>query len=261
MAVRSAPLRPFGLAAGDLDIDFASPDRPALVTALLDSCATSADPGPWREQPVGARHRAMLALLQVSEAIDAVACTTCCPACGERAELALPLGDLQALPSGGAAVEVVIGGRRLCLRRPTGDDLRAWREAPPHNRGEVLQSLLQDGELQPGDEETVARALADADPLVAFSVQCACPACGEMADHEVDLEALVLQRLAQRQHAVLREVHRLASHYGWTEAQVFAVAPSRRARYLALIADMAAMSAPDRSPALVPERAARRALL
>jgi hypothetical protein len=51
----------------------------------------------------------------------------------------------------------------------------------------------------------------------------------------VDLESLALASLARRQRALLREVHCFAVHYGWTESEVLAVPPTRRARYLAFI--------------------------
>jgi hypothetical protein len=231
---RSSP-RPFGNAAADLDLEFASPDRPALVTALLAACAEPQDPGHWWAQTVGARLRALLALLQSTGGGEAVLLTVRCPACDERAELALPFAELVSSPDGDGPVEVEAQGRRLRLRRATGDDLRRWREAPPGSRAELLRQLASDGQPQPGDEERAAQALADAEPLLAMQVQCDCPACGVPAAHDVDLEALVLQRLALCQRAVFADVHRLASRYGWTEAQVLAVAPARRARYLSLI--------------------------
>jgi hypothetical protein len=70
---------------------------------------------------------------------------------------------------------------------------------------------------------------------VAFSVSCTCPSCNAQYDAPIDLESVVLQRLAVRQQSLLREVHLLASCYGWTEHEVLAVPAQRRARYLALI--------------------------
>ena len=41
-----------------------------------------------------------------------------------------------------------------------------------------------------------------------------------------------------RAGALLHEVHRLASAYGWSEAQILALSPARRAQYLALVEGM-----------------------
>jgi hypothetical protein len=45
----------------------------------------------------------------------------------------------------------------------------------------------------------------------------------------------VLMHFSQRQRVLLHDVHRLATHYGWSESEVLNVSPSRRALYLGLI--------------------------
>jgi hypothetical protein len=101
----------------------------------------------------------------------------------------------------------------------------------------MLDRLVVEGSVEGDDEPAVADAMATHDPLVAFAVSCACPACGTARDHPVDLEAAVLARLGARRRSLLRELHTLASRYGWTESEILAVAPARRAQYLALIED------------------------
>lgn len=236
--VEDATVRVFGGAGEDLDFDFAHGDRAALVTALLDTCA--ATPQGWWAQPVGARTAALLALLRASESRDALMLTLRCGACGAPFEIEL---EHQALADlGRAAPQLQLpreGAEPLTLRLPTGEDLRAWHALQPTTHDAAARSMLErlcvDGKPLPGDEAAAAAALAQADPLVAFSVACSCPSCGAAAEHDVDLESLALQRLAARQRGLLHEVHALASHYGWTEAQVLAVPPARRAQYLDLI--------------------------
>ena len=131
----------------------------------------------------------------------------------------------------------------LPLRLPTGADLRAWRRIALDDsidaQRAMLSPLCMAGELRPQDCAQAAAALAQADPLVAFSVTSGCPACGAEAEVEIDLEALALQRLATQQRRLLRDVHVLASRYGWSEAEVMALTPTRRARYVELIAEAA----------------------
>ena len=81
----------------------------------------------------------------------------------------------------------------------------------------------------------MAEALSTIDPLVAFTVDCTCPVCGAANEVRIDLEDIVLARFNQRQLALMREIHGLASHYGWTEAEILAVPASRRAHYLDMI--------------------------
>jgi hypothetical protein len=81
----------------------------------------------------------------------------------------------------------------------------------------------------------LSRTLAERDPLVALSLSCPCPACGAGNEISIDLEAVALARLERRRSCLLHEIHALASRYGWTEAEILALPPARRAHYLALI--------------------------
>jgi len=237
------PMRPFG-EAPDLDVDFSAADRPALVSGVLARCCPQPDSGFWWQQPVGARTAALLRLVAMTDEAGDMQMRSICmaAACGEEFEFALPLG---ALPEAGPVTESLrislSGGRTIALRLPTGDDLRQWRTARPATRpqavGLMLGTLLLEGDAGPADEAELSAALAALDPMVDFTVACPCPACGALNEVVFDLEALALSRLAARHTALLMQVHRCASHYGWTEAQVLAVPSARRARYLALIED------------------------
>lgn len=233
-------MRAFGTAA-DLDLDFASADRPGLVTALLERCGTQGD-GYWWAQQVGCRTAALLRLAALTDRCTSMALAASCaePDCGEAFEFELPLPALVDRASSDEPMLVRLdAGRIAALRRPTGDDLRRWRDAAPASRDEAVRTMLSAlvvrGEAGLDDAPRIAEAIAGMDPLIAFSVSCRCPACGAPAEVGVDLEALALKRLAARQQALLLEIHRLASAYGWTEAEVLAVPPMRRARYLELL--------------------------
>lgn len=233
--------RPFGR-ADDLDVDFNTTDRPALVTALLASCAAPRNDHYWWGQAVSARTAALLRLLAATDGIDHVGLQARCreAACAAWFEFDLPLAAvLDRLPADEPIRACLPGARLVTLRRPTGRDLSDWRAQRPSSRTlaveAMLRSLVIEGAVNAEDAPVLGEILANEDSLVVFSVACACPQCDGPTEVRIDLEDIALTRLRQRQHALLREVHVLASHYGWTEGQILAVAPARRARYLRLI--------------------------
>ena len=242
MAAPHLPMRAFGELA-DLDLEFGNPDRPGLVTALLAQCGDRGEPGFWWSQPVGVRTAALLDLLTTSDPrAHTIGFSARCggATCSELFEFDLAVSALPTACDAAGAMSLQLDGKRpITLRRPTGEDLRRWRDARPASHAaavrQIVDALLIDGEVQPGDEPALSRAIASHDPLVAFSVSCCCPACGSPNEVPVDLEAVVLARLALYQRTLLGQVHCLASEYGWTEAQVLAIPAARRERYMAFI--------------------------
>lgn len=250
-ATSSRAPRAFGQPA-DLDLDFATADRPALVTALLARASGAADADVdvdaafWWSQSVGRRTQALLDVLAATERRDRIRLTAVCGAagCAQTFEFELPLQGLPCADTEDGTIAVQLGPQRHArLRLPCGDDLRLWHAAQPATRAEAVRtlcaSLLVEGELDDGDETTVDAAIAAHNPLVDFSVACTCPACAAPAEVAVDLEGLALRRLGRAQRELLREIHVLASHYGWREADVLALPAARRAHYRVLIEERA----------------------
>lgn len=243
MGLPHVALRPFGRAE-DLELEFGGGDRPGLVTDLLARCSDSPSTQFWWTQSVGTRNGALLRLLALTESADRFPVQARCtePSCAEAFEMELPLAALVDPAQSPVPLTVVLSeNRTVSLRRPTGEDVRNWQGARYASRQEavaaMIGALVLDGPVMPADEPALAEALSAWDPLVALTVSCQCPACGVENEVQIDLESIALARLDTRQRALLREVHQLASHYGWTESEVLAIAPARRARYLALIED------------------------
>jgi len=70
-------------------------------------------------------------------------------------------------------------------------------------------------------------------------VQAACPECGTA--RAVDLDPY--GALRHRPDTLLLQVHRLAWHYHWSEAEILALPRPRRLRYLQLIDQARGLSA------------------
>ena len=100
-----------------------------------------------------------------------------------------------------------------------GDDLR----------GESVQVLVGDGPalLVGGDEAAL-------DPAAALSFAVDCPACACQWDAAFDPARSLWSFVQSRAEQTLLDVDALARRYGWNEAEVLALSPTRRRAYLQL---------------------------
>jgi hypothetical protein len=234
--------RPFGSAPGALDVPFEVGSAPQLVTRVLQAC-TGDDPEKLSALSVGRRIELLLRILSL-EGDPPLWIELCClnSACGESIEVDLAPVELIAI-AGRASMEPVTldggDGRTLHVRRPTGRDQLRWQAFEPKDEGEALRLLAADLIAEPGvefDDALVAQIdtlLAEIDPLVCFELSVACPFCREVRAYELDLARLALERFRALQTRLVDEIHALASGYNWSEAEILAVPPARRALYLA----------------------------
>lgn len=234
-------MRTFGSDVGDLDLDFTA-RAPFLVTDLLRRCASLTEEDAW-SLPVGARIEALVDLTILS-ASRPLAIGLRCPRveCHETQEIELEAGELRAACADGERDfgSVHIGERRVHLRRPTGRDQREWLgthwpdlEAA---RTGMLACLLDAPASEPLDASilpTLEAELSSIDPLVDFTLQVACPACGRTSKHTIDLEQHALAALRRIHERLFESVASLATRFHWTEAEIFALPSWRRDRYLA----------------------------
>ena len=244
-----AGLRRFGIYEGDLGLDFASPNRAALVTRLLESCAVDpADNLPdnfFRDLSVGKRIECLLRLAAGGSAAT-LGFSFKCAGCGEEIEFELTLREISELQGETDLTETVgvdIGGRRMEFRKPTGRDQELWGKmifSDEHDAAAgmigTLAALPGSFErLQPDEFSAVEEGLDAADPLVNFSCGVRCGECGELNEHQIDLTETALDMLNRAQKQLVITVHRLASHYHWSEPEIFAVPDWRRQQFLELI--------------------------
>lgn len=244
-----APLgwRGYGQGLRDLDVDFGSADRPGLITSLLAACAASplgadGEASLWH-LTLSARIAGLVAIETASSGRDHLPMSQPCPheGCAEEIGFSLPADALAALAQeaeDGPELRFEGAAGAVILRRPRGADQRLWARQSYDNAEEaeaaILQSLILSGTLLPEDSAAAGEALAEADPLSAFQVSMACPACAREVDLPLDLEGELLRLIGARQTRLLLEIDRLARRYGWCEADILAIPPARRARYMAL---------------------------
>lgn len=217
------------------------------VTVLLGRCAVvGGESGVDAARALSAGDRVALLLeLRRLMAGDAMPCVLHCPGpdCGERLAVELDAAALLTEADGGGPGGTLdFGGERLAFRLPTGaDEERAARTAldagPDAAARELMRTCLVDAPDSPpaGLEDALGAAVAEADPHVEITLALSCPECGRESEVELDVASYLWHELEMRLARLDREVHVLASHYGWSEAEILALGERRRARYIELV--------------------------
>jgi hypothetical protein len=85
--------------------------------------------------------------------------------------------------------------------------------------------------------QLVAAALAGLDGCADLAFVATCPQCGTWIELELDPVDLLVRALAAGEERLLAEVHCIAFHYGWSEAEILALARPRRLANLGLLRD------------------------
>lgn len=182
---------------------------------------------------------------------------TDCPVCHNRLELTfdardLPgrsarLPDFETIGPVEAETSFNAGGYDLTFRLPTSADLTTLAAQTDAARAgqQLLEACLisvhkdggtADARNLPGE---VLRALMEkmsqADPLANLTLVVTCPACGHTRQILFDIVSYFWSEIDAWAARLTREVHILASAYGWREADVLAMSAWRRQRYLEMI--------------------------
>jgi len=250
---RPVALKRFGSDMQDLAVEFAGVARPRLVTSLLARCSETRSGGQPPENaiwdlPLGMRIEAVFALATGDSPLPLAWRVRCGNhGCGAEGELELRPAEIAVLAAEAyleKLVPVRIGARTAWLRRLTGTDQRHWLESGAEQTAPDAASLLVDPTMDDlraagiaMDEigDAIDRAMEQYDPLVGFHLEVSCAECGRPTSQAPDLMAAALERLWVAQFDLIEQVHRLASHYHWTEDEVAQVPFWRRQAYLARI--------------------------
>jgi hypothetical protein len=178
-----------------------------------------------------------------------------CPKCGEQLELDVPLAGIR-VPLPDHCLDrfsLIWAGHEIAYRLPRTRDL-AVLGAAPHHAGDPAAYWLtkrcilsiHDADGTPRDlsladdaaaalETAIAATIAEADPQAVVIVTFDCPACAEQWRSPFDIVEFLWSRLDELARGLLREVHVIASHYGWSEHEIVSLTPRRRRHYLELI--------------------------
>ena len=226
------------------------PARRAVTLLAPVSGGTPADE--LAQLPIGRRDARLLTLREETFGPRLQSLTEC-PACGVSLELEFDVADIRAetkSEAGETTAPIALRGDNfeVTFRLPNTLDLAAAAEAG--NPGGARQRLVErcvlsahdagGGEIAPEAmrEEllvAIATRMSEADPQADVQLAIACPQCDHQWNAPFDIAAFFwteLQACAQR---LLREIHELASAYGWAEADIQKLSAARRQAYLELV--------------------------
>lgn len=215
---------------------------------LLAAACPETPPEELAQLSIGQRDGRLLALREWTFGPQLVSVATC-PQCGEQLELAFDVADIRAAPEVEPAgmLALSVAGYEVRFRLPNSLDLAAVagrRDVEAIRRLLFERCLLaahHDGEEHsPGDlpADVVAAVVArmeQADPQADIQLALACPSCEHQWQAAFDIVSFFWNEINAWAYRILREVHTLASAYGWREADILALSPARRGLYLELV--------------------------
>jgi hypothetical protein len=173
-----------------------------------------------------------------------------CPSCGAAAGFRSACTSLTA-PTTARQVDspqrMETSGHVIEFRLPRASDVaEASREATAdgfarHLIERCVLACTRDGNAAPiadaPDEvlDALSRRMESLDPAASISFALACPHCGTRWNAPLDVEQLVWTKLQTAAERLLLDIDALARAYGWTERDILALSPIRRAAYVQMV--------------------------
>lgn len=178
-------------------------------------------------------------------------CTTRCPRCDERLEWESDAAELYIHDPKSPTSELTVEAEayHLTFRLPNSLDLASLNSGKDnsHDRRHrllercLLEASTSDGELLriaqlPEDVlRAIVQAMDRADPQANLLIGLTCPACGHCWEALFDIVSFLWAELNNWAERMVRAVHLLARAYGWREADILTMSPTRRAIYLQMV--------------------------
>lgn len=103
-------------------------------------------------------------------------------------------------------------------------------ENAAHQGTKITVSELPDNVIA-----ALGEAVIERDPQAEIRLELACPSCGHCWFAVFDILVFLWQEIARSAKHLLRDVHLLASAYGWSEAEILALSAVRRRLYLDMV--------------------------
>jgi hypothetical protein len=211
---------------------------------LLEAACPEQDRDALARMSIGRRDACLLQLREWAFGRQVSGCMTC-HACGQPLEAGFSTDSLRQNTDGEepAQIPLLIDGYDLMFRPVNSIDLAACVSAEPAemSRRLFLRCLIsasaggQDvsGEQVPAEvAEHAMDSVTQADSQAQMEITAACGNCGAGVRECFDVVSFFWSEIDAWARRTLREVHLLASAYGWNEAEVLSLSGFRRQLYL-----------------------------
>ncbi|MEM8674595.1 MAG: phage baseplate protein [Cyanobacteria bacterium P01_G01_bin.67] len=230
-----------------------SPIRQALL--LLNIACPEESLEVLKSLSIGQRDSLLLTLREWMFGSQLVSISKC-PNCGERLEFDFTVADIRAKPE--IEVTDLLSARveeyEMQFRLPNSLDLESMNSrclvSANLPQANLVQHLLLERclisatyqgkacEIAQLSSHAIEAAIAQmerADPQADVRLALDCLNCNHSWLADFDIVTYFWQEIQTWAYRTLREVHRLASAYGWSEADILAMSPQRRQLYLAMV--------------------------
>ncbi len=216
------------------------------LTLLATACPDIIDCG---SLTIGHRDRLLFELRNWAFGSQ-LTCLANCPGCGEKVEAVFPALDVITNGVGDKPPDEHVletDDYEVGFRLPICTDLTALKEeldvVAGHNClfERCVAFARQKGvpvapaELPDRLKTAVIQRMAQLDPHADVRLDMRCPSCDRNWEAPFDIVTFLWTEIQAWALRTLRDVHTLASVYGWSEAEILALHPTRRQRYLELI--------------------------
>jgi len=214
-----------------------------LERLLVEALGTTVSPAKVWELAVCDRDR-LLAAVYRRHFGDRIEGDLTCRGCGEPFEMAFSLSELLASLEAEAGNGHQVTGpdddgvyrlpddRRF--RLPTLADQRLTAGLDPEaGRRLLLERCVVEGDPQAADD--LDAAMAAVGPVVDLDLDAACSECGEEQSVRFDIRSYLLAAMAREKRWLIREIHYLATAYGWSLEEILGLPRDDRRAFVRLI--------------------------
>ena len=220
----------------------------ARGAALLRAVTPDASLDDLTRLPIGRRDARLLSLRDHWFG-DVLIAVTSCPACGVRVEADIPTAALAVVTTEESEnpFRMASGDYAIDVRMPDTRDLVAIADAADEDAARamllrrcIVQAATADGEIDPFRLparilDDVVAAIAARDPGSDITIALTCPDCAHKWESALDIAAYLWKEIDTAALRLMRDVHELASAYGWSEPEILAIPPARRRIYRSMV--------------------------